>query len=184
MAQLLLRPRSRLTLAVAVLVGITAAGAAEAAPLAHHGAHDVHLASKIIAGTSRAIQGTAPLFGPGIDVEIEIGRGFEVEVASAVLLGSTHEGADHLTQVPVELVLKHASAISERAELFFGAGPAFNILSKGDHTDTAPGAVVLVGANLWQDHRTAILVEFSYQTVLESMVAHDVDGAVGVVYAF
>lgn len=147
----------------------------------HH--HGTHVVGKIVSGTSRAVHGTAPLFGPGFDVEVSAPFGFEAEVATAVLLGSAADG-DHLTHGVVEFIVKRPMKLSKTSEVYVGGGPAVNFLYTGGAHDVVPGIAAVVGAYLWQDQHVALMVEFAYATVFEEVAAHDVEGAVGVVYGF
>lgn len=139
------------------------------------------LAVKIVAGTSRAADATTPLFGPGLDLEMELWRhGLEVELAGAALLG------DGVTSVPTELLLKKSFPVEENMELFAAAGGILNLVSRPGHgLEAVPGGIVLVGAYVWHGDHFGVLIELSYAMLSEAGdLEHDVEGAVGVAYRF
>lgn len=140
------------------------------------------VAAKIITGTSRAAHGNTDLFGPGLDVELEIwpAAGLELELAAAFLL------SEELHAVPMELLLKKAFHVDPRTDLFLAAGGVLSYVDReeGD-SDLLQGMIFTAGGYLWHSTQFGLVVELAYALYfLDERVEHDVEGAVGVAYRF
>lgn len=153
---------------------------ASAKPMLHGGAHhepahDI-LAAKILGGASFDPEGIAHR-RTGVAALYEhpfIPHWLEGEISVGAVLG------EHGVFIPVELLLKIPFQLTQRWELYAGAGPA--MLVDLDHEEAYFGAVVSVGSFLWLSEHFGLLFEIDYIPLYEHGAVHEIEGAVGVAW--
>ncbi len=119
------------------------------------------------------------MLGFGATGELHLGLGFELGLGAGVLLGERSE------VFPVDLFLRKSLRIAPDVDFHLQAGPLLAVVNEPEHDPLALfGASFASGLTLWLAGGFGIVVEASYQLVVENDVVHDIEGAVGVTTRF
>jgi hypothetical protein len=125
-----------------------------------HGAPSEHphnmLGLKMVAAATPSPEGVEVLGGPGLVLEREVLPGVELELDVIGLFSPEH------TEIPVDVLVKHAFHVTRSLDLFLGAGPSASLGFDHGERHFHAGLLTSAGAYVWLAHDVGLILEVDY----------------------